>query len=259
MSANFSKKALNITYALGHIGWVLLAMFGVTTLVLGAIVGVAATIGGLSEEDIMSPLGLLLIFALQFIIALGFTSLLPLWQVKWKPALLKELFGVSRKLQARDVYLPLLIMPLYFVTSAVVISVFGMLFPGIDLDQAQDVGFSAENLSGIKAYVLAFLALVVMAPVSEELLFRGYLFGKLRVLVGALAAGLLTSVTFGLAHGQWNVGIDTFVLSLYLCWLRHYTGAVWASMLLHSLKNLLAYTLLFLLPLFGFDLVQLLS
>lgn len=259
MSASFSSTLRPIVYSFGHAGWVLFAMFGITFALLSIIVAAVAIPFGLNEEQLTSPLGLLILFAMQFVFALGFTSLLPLWQVKWKPSQLKGLFGVQRGLQLKDVYMPVLILPLYFAASAVTLSILGSVLPFINLDQAQDVGFSADNLNGVVAYVLAFIALVILAPVAEELLFRGYLFGKVRVLLGAVTAALITSVTFGLAHGQWNVGIDTFVLSLFLCGLRQYTGAIWASMILHGLKNLLAYTLLFLLPLFGIDLLQLLT
>ena len=47
---------------------------------------------------------------------------------------------------------------------------------------------------------------------------------------------------------QWAVTIDTFVLSLMLCALREYTGAIWAGVLLHAIKNGLAFYLLFVNP-----------
>jgi membrane protease YdiL (CAAX protease family) len=56
---------------------------------------------------------------------------------------------------------------------------------------------------------------------------------------------VFTSAIFGFAHGQWNVGVDTFALSLALCYLAYKTNSLWPSVLLHSLKNLIAFILVF--------------
>jgi membrane protease YdiL (CAAX protease family) len=39
----------------------------------------------------------------------------------------------------------------------------------------------------------------------------------------------------------WAAGVDTFVLSLVLVYLREKTGALYAGMLVHSLNNLIAF------------------
>jgi membrane protease YdiL (CAAX protease family) len=99
--------------------------------------------------------------------------------------------------------------------------------------------------------ILAFITLVVIAPFAEELLFRGYLYGKLKSNVPTVVAAITTSLLFGLAHQQLNVGIDVFILSLVLCTLRSLTGSIWAGVLVHIIKNALAYYLLFVAPLMG--------
>ena len=93
--------------------------------------------------------------------------------------------------------------------------------------------------------MLAFITLVVIAPVAEEVLFRGYLYGKLKKYVPVWAAILITSALFGLIHGTWNVAVDTFALSIILCLLRESTGGIWASILLHMIKNGIAFYFLF--------------
>jgi membrane protease YdiL (CAAX protease family) len=80
-------------------------------------------------------------------------------------------------------------------------------------------------------------------------LFRGYLLGKLRKYVPLWAAILVTSLLFGFVHGAWNVGIDVFALSIVLCLLRVWTKTLWAPILLHMLKNAVAFYLLFINPL----------
>lgn len=140
----------------------------------------------------------------------------------------------------------------FIVYSLVVTMAIGALLtwmPNFPIDQAQDVGFSAfgSRLDNI----LAFVTLVILAPFAEELLFRGYLYGKLKNRVPAVVAAIVTSLLFGLAHFQWNVAIDVFILSLILCALRSLTGSIWAGVLVHVIKNSLAYYLLFVAPLIG--------
>jgi len=61
-------------------------------------------------------------------------------------------------------------------------------------------------------------------------------------------AALVTSLVFAAVHGQWNVAIDTFALSLVLCALREVTGTIWAGILLHMFKNAIAFYVLFIYP-----------
>jgi membrane protease YdiL (CAAX protease family) len=132
--------------------------------------------------------------------------------------------------------------------TTLVLAVVQSSMPGLDLDQKQDVGFN--NITDLIGLLAAFVALVVMAPVAEELIFRGYLFGNIRPLIGVTASVIVTSALFGLVHGQWNVGIDVAILSVFLCMLRVKTGSVWAGIFLHMAKNGLAYSFLFLAPFF---------
>lgn len=141
---------------------------------------------------------------------------------------------------------------IYVILLSVVIMAVQYAFPGFDVSQVQTTGF--ENISVKYQYYIAFIVLVVLAPVAEEVLFRGYLFSKLRVKYSFWLTALVVSVTFGAIHGAWNVGIDTFVLSLMLCLLREQTGKIWAPVLLHMLKNGLAFFVLFIYPLLSITL-----
>lgn len=134
----------------------------------------------------------------------------------------------------------------YLLVSSSFIVLFTSIFPQIDAQQAQDVGF--QNLANQSQYLLAFVTLVVLAPFAEEILFRGYLYGKLKKHAPIWAAMLITGALFAAAHGQWNVAIDTFALSLVMTSLREMTGSIWAGVMLHMMKNGLAFYLLFINP-----------
>jgi len=133
--------------------------------------------------------------------------------------------------------------PVYLLLSGVITTAVTMLFPSLDLNQKQELGFS-DAASPIQL-VMVFISLVILPPFVEELLFRGLIFkGLLRYGTPVLAA-IGTSVIFGAAHGQVNVGIDTFALSLVLCFLAYKTESLWPSILLHATKNSIAFLLVF--------------
>ncbi len=134
----------------------------------------------------------------------------------------------------------------YFILSSLLILLATHVLPWIDINQVQDVGF--RQLNQRYEYILAFTTLIIIAPIAEEILFRGYLYGKLKKFVPIWVAILVTSALFGSIHGAWNLAIDTFALSIVLCLLRESTGNIWASILLHMAKNGIAFYILFINP-----------
>jgi len=111
----------------------------------------------------------------------------------------------------------------------------------------QDVGFN--HLNSTLDTILAFFALVFMPPLGEEVLVRGYLYSGLRQKMKFMPALIITSLFFGAAHLQtgsgtallWAAGLNTFVLSVVLIYLREATGALYAGMLVHAMNNLIAF------------------
>ena len=120
--------------------------------------------------------------------------------------------------------------------------------PSFNLQETQDVGFRMESLYSNADKMVAFAALVILAPIAEELIFRGYLYGKLRTRLSAIPAIILVSVLFGFMHGQWNVGIVVGVMSIFLCIARELTGTIYAGILMHMIRNGLAFYLLYINP-----------
>jgi membrane protease YdiL (CAAX protease family) len=137
----------------------------------------------------------------------------------------------------------------YFGMLIAAVSISGLLFH-VDVNQEQEIGFTNVITSSDKLFAL--ISLVVLPPIVEELLFRGFLYGGVRKRFGFGWAMLITSVVFAIphlaasSHGPlWIAGIDTFVLSMVLCFVREKTGSLWAPMAIHALKNGLAFIFLF--------------
>lgn len=140
--------------------------------------------------------------------------------------------------------LPIIFMCYLAVSTGIMLFV-EQLMPGFDASEAQDIGF-AKNKDTL-TMVSAFVGLVILTPIFEEFIFRGVLFKGLRRRVPFWAAAIMAAAVFALAHGQWNVGLDTFVLGLVLCALVEKSGSIVPAILLHALKNGLAYVFLFVL------------
>lgn len=154
--------------------------------------------------------------------------------------------GITRLPIWTDIFLTPAGLIVYFILSSALILLATSILPWFDANQVQDTGF--RQLNGTGEYFLAFTALIVIAPIAEEILFRGYLYGKLKKYVPVWIAIIATSVLFGLIHGAWNLAIDTFALSIVLCLLRESTGSIWPSILLHMAKNSIAFYFLFINP-----------
>jgi uncharacterized protein len=84
----------------------------------------------------------------------------------------------------------------------------------------------------------------VVAPVGEELFFRGYFFGALRNWRGVWPAAIITGLVFGAIHlGSAPVGqlVPLAVLGVGLCLLYAWSGSLYVPITLHAFNNGLAF------------------
>ena len=157
------------------------------------------------------------------------------------------------KFKLTDPLLTLAGFAVYFISYSILLTIATHIFPAINVNQKQQLGF--QNASGSRDLILTFISLVVLPPFVEETVFRGFIFTGLRNNLKWWWSALLTSVIFASAHlefgsGQpllWSAAIDTFTLSMVLCYLRQKTDSLWPGILLHALKNCIAFVALFIL------------
>ncbi len=90
----------------------------------------------------------------------------------------------------------------------------------------------------------AVLTLVVLAPLFEELLFRGMLLESLRKRRGLIRALLISSLLFGVVHLHPTVAVNAAIMGLILGFIYLLTDSIWASIFLHAVNNGLSYILL---------------
>lgn len=143
--------------------------------------------------------------------------------------------------------------PAYYILYVLTVGVVSSLDKGLNVDQQQQIGFN--DVHGAAALVMTFVSLVVLPPLAEEIMVRGFLYSTLKKALRMRWAVILTSLLFAAAHlpeggaagPLYIAALDTFVLSLVLIYLREKTGSLWASIGLHAIKNGVAFVFLFIL------------
>ena len=227
---------------IGIVAWTFLGFMLAQAIGLAILAGLQAA--GVSLEDAnattLSTVTNIFVYCLAIAIIIGVPYL-----VKKRGTTLKDI-GLDRLPRWKDFLWLLAGLVAYIILTLIVTSISMALFPQADYNEAQNTGFS--GLANQFEFVLAFISLVIVAPVAEEVIFRGYLFGKLRKNAQVWISVLLTSALFAIAHFQFNVALDTFALGVVLALLRVASGSIWASILLHMLKNGIAFYFLFVNP-----------
>ncbi len=111
-------------------------------------------------------------------------------------------------------------------------------------DITRELGFDE---GGFAAVAVGFLV-IAMAPLSEELFFRGFMFKGLRRGMPLVLAAALSSAVWGLFHytgpDSWAVCLQLTVFGCFLAWLYERTGSIWPPIGVHLFNNTLAFILL---------------
>lgn len=98
------------------------------------------------------------------------------------------------------------------------------------------VTFLMQSTGWVPRLAVAFVA-VVAAPLTEELIFRGCVYGIARSFGGRLAALVFSATVFALIHGHLPSFPGLFILAIALALVYERTGTLWASIGLHALFN----------------------
>lgn len=227
-----------------------LAIFFLTQFLGFLIVGLGSAVidPGVSATSILDAS----IFA-QFCYIL-LAEVLAVWmvlQILRRRALGLAFIGLGRKPVWKDVVRALWGFLGFYGLMIIVTASLALLFPNFKTDQAQNLGF--DNIRTLSDNLIAIVALVILPPLGEEVLVRGYLYSGLRASMKYAPALLATSLIFGLAHLElgsggplvWGAAIQTFILSIVLVHLREKSGALYAGILLHVINNAIAFSVHF--------------
>ena len=227
---------LNVPWSVRDLLLFVVAWFGlqvVTLLALKALGPVVppvnAFLHGAAAGDIMASF---LLNVLDAALGLGVVAwILRRYHVGWSA------LGWRRvSLRQTALYLAAILVIFMVVVNVALIMV-SVLVPHFDPNQAQQNEFT--HAGGHNN--LALIALVLLPPVLEETIFRGFVFPAIAKRAGLIWGAVLSSVIFGIAHWQANISIYTFVLGLLLCFMYVRLRSIVPGILLHMVNNYLAF------------------
>ncbi len=114
---------------------------------------------------------------------------------------------------------------------------FALLYSTLVVEPKQE-----DIADGFGPIPIQILLIVIAAPISEEICFRGMLFGGLRERLPRLAAALVGGLIFGALHALTGVTAvpPLIVFGFLLALLYERTGSIVPGILLHMLNNSVA-------------------
>lgn len=86
--------------------------------------------------------------------------------------------------------------------------------------------------------ITTVLLAVILAPLMEEIVFRGLIFQRLSIRYGLTTAIVTSSVIFGLLHFESFLGAGVF--GVFMCLLFYHTKNLWVPVIVHIINNALA-------------------
>lgn len=122
------------------------------------------------------------------------------------------------------------------------------IYERLQVEMAQNV---AELFKGIMNETGGYLVVGILAPIGEELIFRGAVLRKLLTLFEGKKrwiAIFISAAIFGAIHGNFAQGIHATLFGMLLGWMYMRTGSVLPGIALHWVNNTVAYLMFKLLP-----------
>ncbi len=122
--------------------------------------------------------------------------------------------------------------------------------------ESPQMDFLAPNNLTLAGAVGMLVFAGVIVPFAEELFFRGVLYRWLRSHWKPWAAGLVSSIVFGLLHGEFSLIIATSLMGLILAWFYERSKSLWPSVVIHMVNNSLSILVVYLSAAFGLDITS---
>lgn len=102
--------------------------------------------------------------------------------------------------------------------------------------------YTSSLAAGPGFFLLLGVALIVLAPLGEEVVFRGFFYRGLAAGVGPFAAILITAGSFAIMHAQYEPFFmgQIFAFGIFLGWMRWRSDSLILAMILHAVINAFA-------------------
>ncbi len=206
-------------------------LFLVVQAVRGGAADGSSDIAPSADRIVAGMVGVAVLFLL---LITGILTTLRLRRISWR-----DTFGLTRlgpfDVVGRAALLLLLAYPL--ITVSAIVSQLLLAAGGDDDNSSQELVRFFEHGDSSGAKWLAVVSVVIIAPMQEEFLFRGYLYGVMRRYGGVAAGVFFNALLFALIHLHWPSFGPLFVLAVCLTLAYEWTGSLWVPMCMHSMFN----------------------
>jgi membrane protease YdiL (CAAX protease family) len=118
----------------------------------------------------------------------------------------------------------------------------------IGIQQTQAQMFAGVQGASVPQFVGVLLGAAVLAPIAEEIFFRGYVFTAVRQTRGLVAAYAVSAVLFTLAHLNLQAFLPILLIGLTFCYVYQRTGSLVPTIVAHAMNNAVALLVLYLAP-----------
>ena len=117
---------------------------------------------------------------------------------------------------------------------------YGLIIDSLELEALRPPEIRTEAIFPGIGFLLTLQALALVTPVSEEVLFRGFVLRGLLGRIGAGPAIVSTALVFSALHLDTGTIIPIFLTGLALGWLNVKTGSLWPCIAAHAGQNAIA-------------------
>ena len=101
----------------------------------------------------------------------------------------------------------------------------------------QDTVVLLETTKDPLILILMIITAVIVAPLWEEIVFRGYLHPVLKKYGGIWTGAIFSSLLFAVVHNSLAAMLPLFLLALLMVWLYERTGSIWTPIAIHACFN----------------------
>ncbi len=95
---------------------------------------------------------------------------------------------------------------------------------------------------------LLAVSAILIAPLVEEIVFRGFIYAVIKRYTDGIYAALCSSLLFAIVHLHVGTLIPLALLALFFCYMYERTGSLWVPMVLHGLFNGTSITVMLFFP-----------
>ena len=107
-------------------------------------------------------------------------------------------------------------------------------------DLVPDMEVYMEMAKAMMPTITGIIAIVIIAPITEEILFRGLIFNFLREKISITSSIIIQALLFGIIHLNKFQGLFAFAAGILFGIIYVWTKSIWSVIILHALNNFLA-------------------